>query len=115
MGTPAEQPEQVFVSWQTSAYDGQSHAITDEEFTFGPNRDRGHFEAVCGHYMCMGDSFKAPGSKCPRCVVFLDARRSLRPLEARMERRPSIVKRLCAMLGRKRGRHEARHQRIAHG
>ncbi len=113
MSTPAEQVGRIFVAWQTSAYDGQSHAITDEEFAFGPNRDQGHFEAVCGHYMRLGDSFKAPGRKCQRCVVFLEARRSLRPLEARMQSRPSVMERLRMAFGRKPARH-AVGRRVVH-
>ena len=40
MSTQNEQIGDVFVAWQTSAYDGQSHAITDDEFAYGAARAR---------------------------------------------------------------------------
>lgn len=96
-----------FVVWQTSADDGYQHAITDEEFTFGKGTTEGRFEAVCGHYMVLADSFKAPGRFCPRCVVFVRARMSMRPLDQRLTVvRKSVFSRFRSMFC-SRPRHRA--------
>lgn len=107
MSAEREQVGELFVAWQTSAYDGQSHAITDEEFAFGKHRDEGHFEAVCGHDMYLADSFKAPGRRCQRCVAFLNARATMRPLHQRLHRRRPIMRLFKAALGCNRSRHSA--------
>jgi hypothetical protein len=106
MNSPVEPAIKIFVSWQTSLYDGQSHAITDEEFAFGPGRDSGHFEAVCGHNLCMGDSFVPPGKRCRSCVLLLRAQSSMRPLQQRLTaQRGHVCRRLLAVLKPGRARH----------
>lgn len=100
------QESTVYVTWQTSAYDGYRHAITDEEFTFGPGRQAGHFEAVCGHNMCMGDSFEAPGQRCQQCVRFIRAKASMRPMKQRLGREHRGVRQhIYSLLFPRRARH----------
>lgn len=81
-------PGRVFVTWQTSLYDGCDHAITDEEFAFGPRRRQGEFEAVCGAVFCLAGSHSPPGRRCACCVAFLRAHTSPPPPQDGIPRRP---------------------------
>jgi hypothetical protein len=98
----------LFIVWQRSMYDDQEHAITDEEFAYGDRKDDGHYEAVCGHVLCMADSFAAPGRKCHACWLFVRARETMQPLEERLAP-PSnrLLVRLKTMFCYKRPRHAA--------
>jgi hypothetical protein len=107
MNRPIEQTGKLFVSWQTSLYDGQSHAITDEEFTFGDGQACGQFEAVCGHTLSLADSFEAPGRRCRTCVAFLRARASMRSPQQRLNIRQTAWQRLKSALWHHHGRHAA--------
>lgn len=104
----SEKVGDLFVAWQTSAYDGLSHAITDEEFAFGEHRHTGYFEAVCGHAMYLADSFKAPGRKCHACWLFVRARRTMPSAEECLAL-PSnrLLSRLKTMFCYRRPRHAA--------
>lgn len=66
--SPRPLPGQVFTTWQSSALDGHSHGVTDEEFAAGAQRQQGMYLAVCGAVICLADSFEAPGRRCPDCV-----------------------------------------------
>ena len=66
--SPRPRPDQVFTTWQSSALDGHSHGVTDEEFAAGARRRQGMYHAVCGAVICLADSFEAPGRRCPDCV-----------------------------------------------
>lgn len=66
--SPRPRPDQVFTTWQSSALDGHSHGVTDEEFAAGARRQQGMYLAVCGAVICLADSFAAPGRRCPDCV-----------------------------------------------
>lgn len=70
--SPRTQPDQVFTTWQSSALDGHSHGVTDEEFAAGARRQQGMYLAVCGAVICLADSFEAPGRRCPDCVDTLN-------------------------------------------
>jgi hypothetical protein len=77
-----------------TASDGQDHAITDEEFA----EHRPEPEAVCGAVVLLAPMEEPPGPRCPRCVAFLAARESMRPMNERLgvhrHRRPSWLDRL---------------------
>lgn len=75
-----EAAEQLFTAWMTSTTDGYDHAVTDEEFT----AHRPEPEAVCGAVLYLAPMEQAPGSRCPRCVAFLEARATLPTLEQRL-------------------------------
>jgi hypothetical protein len=75
-----EAVEQLFTAWMTSTTDGRDHAVTDEEFT----EHRPEPGAVCGAVLYLAPMEQAPGPRCPRCVAFLEARATLRPLDQRL-------------------------------
>lgn len=65
--------------WLTSA-EGVDHAVTDDEIAAG--RVLGRYVALCGATVVAASMSAPPGLRCPRCVVFLRARATLRELGA---------------------------------
>lgn len=82
----------LFTTWMTST-DGLDHAITDEQF----HDHRPEPEAVCGAVIMLAPMETLPGPRCPCCVAYLAARRSLRDLDQRLDphrhRQPSWLAR----------------------
>lgn len=74
----------LFVTWQTNLHDGYAHAITDEALAADRRTTTDELEAVCCARVCLADSFSPPGPTCRRCLAFLRARATLRPLDQRV-------------------------------
>jgi hypothetical protein len=90
--------ERLYVAWVLCVADHRDHAVTDEEFATGVRRQRGRFEAVCGHTVTPGSMLMPPGSPCRRCAAYLRALATLRDAEQRMNphrhRKPTFWSRL---------------------
>lgn len=61
----------LFTGWHTSASDGYSHAVTDENFAVGAQQ--GKFEAICGLVIWLAASVAPCGRDCPRCATLAQA------------------------------------------
>jgi hypothetical protein len=89
--------EELYVAWVLCVADHRDHAVTDEEFASGVRRQRGRFEAVCGHHVTPGSMLMPPGSPCCRCNAYLRAR-ALRDAEQQISphrhRKPTLWSRL---------------------
>ncbi len=89
---------QVYVQWYRCVIDGLDHAVRDENFARGLHDGHGRYDAICGHQVLIGSTLLPPGTRCPRCSVYLRAIASRPLVEARMRphrhRKPSRLRRL---------------------
>lgn len=90
----------LYVSWYRCARDRLAHAITDEDFASGVQRQQGCYAAVCGHNLLI-DSCLVPLSRvCGTCRALVVANNSPTPKVRGAERRDRRLRRCIAALRR---------------
>lgn len=63
-----QEQRRMFISWMTCAEDRSEHAVTDEAFAAGRERNLGIYQAVCGHQVSPTPMACPPGPRCRACV-----------------------------------------------
>lgn len=89
---PAENA--LYVTWSRCLEDDHDHAVTDEEFARGVQRQRGEFSALCGHRLLIASSLIPPGPPCARCCAYIAALAILSDSEERLGSPKGAKKRL---------------------
>jgi hypothetical protein len=93
----------VRMTWVTSSGRPVDHAVADEAMSAGLSSG-GVYMALCGVEFLPASMAAAPGQVCSACRLFLEARTSMRTVEARLGatrhrlRRPGPFARLLAAL-----------------